>query len=75
MNIHSCARTSPAGRGLLVRRITDEGWSVADAAAAAGVSRRTAYKWLARFDAGGLEGLRDRSSRPNRPPFWISVQL
>jgi transposase InsO family protein len=31
---------------------------VADAAAAAGVSERTAYKWLARFRAGGERSLR-----------------
>jgi transposase InsO family protein len=71
MNIHSSARTSPAGRGLLVRRITEEGWSVADAAAAAGVSPRTAYKWLARFKEGGQDALRDRSSRPKRSPTAV----
>ncbi len=48
MNLHSLARTCPASRELLVRRITDENWHVDDAARAAGVSTRTAYKWLAR---------------------------
>jgi transposase InsO family protein len=52
----------------LVRRISDEGWHVNDAARAAGVSVRTAYKWLARYRSDGLSGLRDRSSRPLRMP-------
>jgi transposase len=68
MNLHSLARTCPASRELLVRRILDERWHIEDAAAAAGVSTRTAYKWLARFRSDGIAGLRDRSSRPRRMP-------
>ena len=33
-----------------------------------GVSPRTAWKWLARYQAEGESGLLDRSSRPHRPP-------
>ncbi len=72
MNVHSSARITRAGRALLVQRVTEEQWSVADAAEAAGVSPRTVYKWLARFEAEGLEGLLDRSSRPKRSPTAIS---
>jgi transposase InsO family protein len=57
---------TPANRRLLVRRIRDQGWTVSEAARAAGVSRQTAYKWLRRFDAEGKTGLSDRSSRPHR---------
>ena len=71
MNIHSSARFTPAGRALLVRRVTQERWSVAAAAEAAGVSPRTAYKWLARFEDEGLAGLADRTSRPKRSPTKI----
>ena len=71
MNIHSSARTSPAGRALLVRRIQQEVWSVVDAAEAAGVSPRTAHKWLRRFDEDGPTGLLDRSSRPLRSPTKV----
>jgi transposase InsO family protein len=39
---------------------------VKEAAAAAGVSRRTAFKWLKRFEEEGQDGLTDRSSRPRR---------
>ena len=73
MNIHSSARISPAGRALLVERVTIEGWSVAEAADAAGVSTRTVYKWLGRFDEEGPAGLRDRSSRPRRSPTQVSA--
>lgn len=52
MNIHSSARTSPAGRGLLVQRVTELGWTVREAADAAGASPRTAYNWLMRGEEG-----------------------
>jgi putative transposase len=31
-----------------------------------GISRKTGYKWLARYDALGVDGLRDMSRRPQR---------
>lgn len=71
MNIHSCARTSVRGRELLVRRVTEEGWTVSEAAEAAGISERTVYKWLARFEDEGTAGLGDRSSRPKRSPTQV----
>ena len=64
MNIHHNARLTPRGRALLVRRILVDGLRAEEAAQAAGVSVRTAYKWLARYRAEGDAGLRDRSSRP-----------
>ena len=74
MNIHPSARFTPAGRALLVRRVTQESWTVDEAAEAAGVSPRTAYKWLSRFEAEGPEGLLDRSSRPRSSPTQISSE-
>ena len=44
------------------------------ASEAAGVSLRTAYKWLARFRTEGPAGLADRSSRPRRCPHAISIE-
>jgi transposase InsO family protein len=65
MNIHKNARLTPYGRELIARQI--EGGQTPEAAArAAGVCPRTARKWHARFKAEGLEGLKDRSSRPHR---------
>ena len=74
MNSHKHARLTPKGRALLVSRVLDEGWTVADASVAAGVSKRTSYKWLARFKAEGERGLLDRSSRPRRCPRGLSVE-
>jgi transposase InsO family protein len=42
------------------------GWSMQDAAQAAGLSVRTGYRWLARERNEGRPGLRDRSSRARR---------
>jgi transposase InsO family protein len=40
-----------------------------------GISRKTGYKWLARFDAGGRVGLRDRSRAPHRCPHRIAADV
>ena len=72
MNLHKHARLSPRGRALLVDRILVEGLRVEEAAHAAGVSARTAYKWLKRFRQEGVEGLVDRSSRPRHCPHATS---
>ena len=63
---HANARLTEFGRLLLVQRITELGWPPAQAAEALGVSRATAYKWLARYRQHGPAGLADRSSRPHR---------
>jgi transposase InsO family protein len=63
MNVHHNARLTPHGRGVMVERIA-RGWPVARAAEAAGVSARTAYRWLGRHRRG--ERLCDRSSAPHR---------
>ncbi|MBV8577856.1 MAG: IS481 family transposase [Acetobacteraceae bacterium] len=64
MNAHKNARLTFEGRKLLIERIRVMG--LATAAEAAGVSPRTARKWLRRFEQQGLQGLADRSSRPQR---------
>src|SRR5207248_2808108 len=49
-------------------RVLVEGWSLAAAAEAAGVSERTAWKWVDRFRREGEAGLEDRSSAPCSVP-------
>ena len=71
MNVHKHARMTVHGRALLVSRILEERWRVADAAEAAGVSERVAYKWLARYRAGGAAALHDRKPTPARCPHRI----
>ncbi len=68
MRLHPNSKLTPKTRRLLADRIRKERWSVAHAARAAGVTRRTAYKWLKRFEDGGDAALQDRSSRPHRIP-------
>ncbi|OLU23552.1 IS481 family transposase, partial [Pseudomonas sp. PA15(2017)] len=74
MNLHKHARLTPRGRALLVQRMLD-GLRVEDAAQAAGVSVRTAYKWLRRFREEGEAGLMDRSSRPHSCPHETAIDL
>lgn len=68
MKVHSNAKGTANSRLLMVRRIEIEGWSVAEAAEAAGYSERSGYKWLRRFRDEGVAGLWDRSSAPHRVP-------
>jgi len=73
MKIHANARTCPNSRKLLVRRIEGESWSLVAAAEAAGISERSARKWLARWRAEGEAGLADRSSAPRRVPSRLAA--
>jgi transposase InsO family protein len=72
VKLHPNAKTTPLGRELLVDRVRRLGWSMQDAAQAAGISLRTGYRWLARERREGRSGLRDRSSRPRRSPRRVS---
>jgi transposase InsO family protein len=67
VKLHRNAKTTPTMRALIVHRIRQEQWPPAEAAAAAGVSVRTAYKWLRRHRLG-RPALEDASSRPHRQP-------
>ena len=68
MKLHANARLSVKGRELLVDRVELDGWSLAAAAAAAGVSKRTAYKWVGRWRDEGASGLLDRPTTPKSSP-------
>jgi len=65
MKLHANARLSLKGRELLIDRVENAGWSLSAAAEAAGISDRTARKWIARHRAEGPDGLLDRSSAPS----------
>jgi transposase InsO family protein len=67
VQIHGNAKLVPSTRLLLVRRVLEEHWRIADVAVAFGISERTAYRWLARWRAGDRR-LLDRSSAPKRVP-------
>lgn len=44
-------------------------------AAQYGISRKTAYKWVARYDAAGPAALGDRSRRPHQHPAATAPAL
>jgi transposase InsO family protein len=75
MNIHQNARLTPLGRAAMISRIEFEGWSVARAAEAFGISRQTVSKWLQRHRRGGERRLHDRSSAPRRCPRRTSAEI
>ena len=72
MKLHANAALSLNKRRQLAKRVVEEDWSLAEAAAAAEVSERTAGKWARRYRSDGDGGLLDRSSAPqtvaNRTP-------
>jgi transposase len=74
MKLHANARTCPKSRRLLVDRVIEQGWSVTEAAMAAGVSDRTVYRWLRRFREQGEAGLDDLSSAPKRIPHKTAAE-
>jgi transposase len=64
MNVHKNAPLTPKGREAMVRSVVEGGLSQADAAYQFNTTPKTVAKWVRRFRAEGVEGLRDRSSRP-----------
>ena len=53
LKLHGNAKLTPFHRELVCRRIVEEGWTVDEAAEAAGCSQRTAFRWLARWRVVG----------------------
>jgi transposase InsO family protein len=72
MNMHKNARLTPSGRALLADRVMG-GWPVKAAASAAGVSIRTAHKWVKRHRLGDRRH-QDRSSAPRHCPHQTSPE-
>src|ERR687892_546418 len=66
MKLHRNAALSWRGRRELARRVLVDGWTLAAAAEAAGVSVRCARKWVGRYRLEGEQGLGDRSSAPHQ---------
>jgi transposase InsO family protein len=72
---HANARLTFHARVELVRRVRQVGRPIAHVAAEMGVSRQCGHRWVARFDAEGLDGLYDRSSRPRSCPTRTPVAV
>lgn len=71
---HRNAKLSVYSRHLIIQRL-ERGWSAAEVAEAAGISRSTVYKWRRRWKAEKIAGLRDRSSRPRRSPHALAEHV
>ena len=67
MELHANAALSLKGRRQLAHRVVKGGWSLAEAAAAAEVSERTAAKWAGRFRQEGRPAC---SIAPRRRIAW-----
>jgi transposase InsO family protein len=52
-----------------------DGLTVTEAAEKFGVSRQSIYRWMARYEEGGLEALAERSHRPRSSPHQIAPHL
>ena len=66
MDYHHHARLTVHGRELLCRAVVEGRLSLCEAAAEHRLSRQSAAKWVRRYREHGVDGLRDRSSRPLR---------
>ena len=49
------------------------GLPVTEVAERYGVARQTVHRWMARYQAGGIEGLADRSHAPKRHPWQTAA--
>lgn len=58
-----------------VRAVIADGETVTLVAARFGVSRKTMHVWLARYEAGGMDALADRSHRPRSCPHQMPAAV
>lgn len=58
-----------------VLAVISDGETVTEVAARFGVARKTVHDWLAKYEAGGLENLGDRSHRPSSCPHQMSADV
>jgi transposase len=55
-----------------VTMVMRDGFSITDIAAKFNVTRQTVYRWLAKYEEGGLEALADESHRPHHVPHQMN---
>lgn len=53
----------------------EEAYSVAELSREFGISRKTAYKWIDRYQAEGVDGLNERSRAPHRQTAAVSASV
>src|SRR3954467_11245792 len=62
-------------RYLAVLAVIGDGRTITEVAGQWQVSRQTLHAWLARYEAGGLEGLAGLSHPPRACPHQLSAEL
>lgn len=58
-----------------VMAVIQDGWKVSEVADRLGVSRQSVHNWIARYEAGGLPALADRSHRPVSCPHQTPPEI
>src|SRR5215213_4347572 len=66
---------TPQARASFIAEFLREDWDVVDLAASYGISRKTAYKWIGRFKAGGWDGLKELSRAPQHHPNALAAEM
>jgi transposase len=67
--------TSMRERVKLVAAFSDGIFSMTELAQLHGISRKTGYKWVERFEQEGLDGLKERSRAPKSSPHRTPEQV
>ncbi len=62
-------------RARFVMDVMDGTYCISELCSSYGISRKTGYKWLRRFEHGGFEALHDRSRAPRSHPHEISRKV
>ena len=68
-------RTAMSLRRELIQMAQNPETNVAELCRRYNVSRKTAYKWIARYNVGGVEALSDRSRRPAHSPSRTAPEV
>jgi transposase len=58
-----------------VLAVIRDGLTISEAALTYGVSRQSIYRWMQRYEQGGLAALAERSHRPRSCPHQIDAQV
>ena len=58
-----------------VMAVVQDGWKVTEVAERLGVARQSVHNWIARYEAGGLPALADRSHRPVTCSHQTSAEI
>lgn len=62
-------------RLLFIADFLRQTWSVAELCRCYGISRKTGYKWIERYQHGGMTGLEEQSRRPAECPSQIPYKI